>query len=67
LEVRIAPPRSLHDRLLVVDSDTARVVGQSFKDLAKRAHSSLVHMDPESGKLKIDAHLEMWKSAKKID
>src|SRR5262249_1208512 len=45
LEVRIAPARSLHDRLLVIDGDTAYVVGQSFKDLAKRAHSSLVRMD----------------------
>jgi hypothetical protein len=40
LEVRLSSPRSLHDRLIVTDSNTAWVVGQSFKDLAKRAHSS---------------------------
>jgi hypothetical protein len=66
LEVRIAPPKSLHDRLLVVDSSTAWVVGQSFKDLAKRAHSSLVRMDQESGTLKINAHIEIWKTATKL-
>jgi hypothetical protein len=66
LEVRITPARTLHDRLLVVDSSTAWVVGQSFKDLAKRAHSSLVRMDPDSGTLKINAHLELWQNATKL-
>ena len=53
LEVRLAPARSLHDRLIVTDGSTAWVVGQSFKDLAKRAHSSLVRMDPDSAALKM--------------
>jgi hypothetical protein len=66
LEVRLAPARSLHDRLLVTDSTVAWVVGQSFKDLAKRAHSSLVRMDQESGTLKINAHIEIWKAATKL-
>jgi hypothetical protein len=66
LEVRLAPARSLHDRLIVTDFDVAWVVGQSFKDLAKRAHSSLVRMDPESGALKINAHLGIWKTATKL-
>lgn len=66
LEVRLASARSLHDRLIVIDSDTAWVVGQSFKDLAKRAHSSLVRMDAESGTLKINAHIALWKTATKV-
>jgi hypothetical protein len=52
--------------LIVIDGDTAWVVGQSFKDLAKRAHTSLVRMDPESGTLKISAHIAMWQTAKKL-
>jgi hypothetical protein len=60
LEVRLAPPRSLHDRLIVADGVEAWVLGQSFKDLAKRAHSSLVRMDRDSAVLKIDAHLRIW-------
>jgi hypothetical protein len=34
LEVRQAPAKSLHDRLIITDGATAWVVGQSFKDLA---------------------------------
>jgi len=66
LEVRLTPARSLHDRLIVTDSSTAWVVGQSFKDLAKRAHSSLVRMDPDSAALKISAHVAMWQTAMKL-
>ena len=66
LDVREAPARSLHDRLIVTDGSTAYVVGQSFKDLAKRAHSSLVRMDPDSAALKIEAHVNMWKAAMKM-
>jgi hypothetical protein len=66
LEVRLAPARSLHDRLIVIDSSIAFVVGQSFKDLAKRAHSSLVRMDPDSAALKISAHIAMWQTATKL-
>lgn len=63
LEVRLAPARALHDRLIVTDGSTAWVVGQSFKDLAKRAHSSLVRMDPDSAALKIGAHVTIWQTA----
>jgi hypothetical protein len=63
LEVRVAPARSLHDRLVVVDGSVAYVVGQSFKDLAKRANSSLIRMDPDSAALKIAAHMAMWQVA----
>jgi len=34
LEVRQAPAKSLHDRLIITDGATAWVVWQSFKDLA---------------------------------
>lgn len=66
LEVRMSPARTLHDRLIVIDGSTAWVVGQSFKDLAKRAHSSIVKMDPDSGTLKINAHVDMWMKATKL-
>jgi hypothetical protein len=63
LEARIAAPRSLHDRLILIDGKAAFVVGQSFKDLAKRSHTSLVRMPPDAGKLKIEAYELMWSSA----
>ena len=63
LEVRIAAPRTLHDRLILIDGKTAYVLGQSFKDLAARAHTSLVRMPPDAAKLKIEAYELMWSSA----
>lgn len=66
LEVRQTAAKLLHDRLIIADDATAWVVGQSFKDLAKRAHSSLVRMDTESGNLKINAHYTMWQAATKL-
>ena len=66
LQVRLAPARSLHDRLIVKDGAEAWVIGQSFKDLAKRALTSLVRMDPEFASLKIAAHQAIWAAAAKI-
>jgi hypothetical protein len=66
LSVRLAPPKSLHDRLLVIDSSVAFAVGQSFKDFAKRAHSSLVRVDPDTAARKIEAHITMWNAAKVV-
>lgn len=66
LQARLAPARTLHDRLIVTDASVAWVIGQSFKDLAKRAHSSLVRMDPESAELKISAYKAIWASAAKL-
>ena len=66
LEVRLAPAKTLHDRLIVVDEKDALVLGQSLKDLAKRAHSSLVKMDAESGALKLQAHVDIWTAATKL-
>jgi hypothetical protein len=63
LEVRLGAPRSLHDRLILIDGKTAFVLGQSFKDLAARTHTSLVRMPPDAGRLKIDAYELMWSSA----
>jgi hypothetical protein len=66
LQVRLAPARTLHDRLIVNDGEEAYVIGQSFKDLAKRAHTSLVRMDVESAALKIAAHQSIWATATKL-
>jgi hypothetical protein len=63
LQVRIAPARDLHDRLVVVDETTAWVLGQSFNKLAERAHTSLVRMNKDAGDLKIAAFADIWASA----
>jgi hypothetical protein len=63
LEVRLAPTKTLHDRLIIVDNANVWGIGQSFNKLAQRAHTSLVRMDSETGALKNAAYLEMWRKA----
>jgi hypothetical protein len=63
LSVRLAAPRTLHDRAILVDRSTAWTLGQSFKDLATRSHTTLVRLDPEPGTLKIAAYEQMWIAA----
>jgi hypothetical protein len=63
LEVRLAPAKTLHDRLIIVDGIRAWGLGQSFNKLAERAHTSLVRMDDETAGLKIAAYLKMWQAA----
>jgi hypothetical protein len=66
LDVRIAAPRTLHDRAIMIDGKTAFTIGQSFKDLVTRAHTTLVRLPPEAAKLKIEAYELMWTSATPI-
>jgi len=66
LEVRLGPPASLHDRAILVDGKTAFGLGQSFKDLATRAHTTLVRMPSDVGSEKIEAYELMWSSATPI-
>jgi hypothetical protein len=64
LEVRLAPARALHDRLIQVDGSTVWVLGQSFKDLAARSHTSLVRIiDAEAAALKIAAYEGLWQTS----
>ena len=63
LSVRLAAPRTLHDRAILVDRSTAWTLGQSFKDLVTRSHTTLVRLDAEPGTLKIAAYEQMWSAA----
>ncbi len=63
LVARAAPNRSLHDRLIIVDEESAWSVGQSFNALAKRAPTSFVRADTETASLKIKAHDQLWHNA----
>src|SRR5258708_17726484 len=66
LEVRLAPAKSLHDRLILVDGKTVFVLGQSFNKLATRAHTSLVRAPPDVAAAKIEAYGAMWESAEPL-
>jgi hypothetical protein len=63
---RLAAPRSLHDRLIMVDEKTVYTVTQSLNALANRSPASIVRVDGDSAKLKIDAYDQFWASAKTV-
>lgn len=63
---RLAAPRSLHDRLIVVDDKTVYTVTQSLNALANRSPASIVRVDGDSARLKIDAYDQFWASARAV-
>ncbi|QWA30522.1 hypothetical protein [Pseudomonas sp. RC3H12] len=63
LEIRLAPQRSLHDRLIIVDGATAWSIGQSFNALATRSPTALVKIDNETAGMKIAAYDGLWNDA----
>lgn len=63
LEVRVAPPKSLHDRVIIIDSVQSWTITQSLKDLAKNSPAEIIRSE-ESDKLKIDAYGQIWVSGK---
>jgi hypothetical protein len=66
LEVRISAKSTLHDRAIMIDGKVAFSLGQSFKDLVARSHTTLVRLPEDAGKLKIEAYELMWSSATPI-
>ncbi len=63
LEVRLAPPATLHDRAILIDGKTAFSLGQSFKDLVARSDTTLVRLPSDAGSEKIEAYELLWSSA----
>jgi hypothetical protein len=65
LLVRLAPPKSLHDRAIFIDQTTAWTLTQSLKDFAKRSPAEIVRAD-DTAALKITAYEGIWDSAQII-
>lgn len=63
LEVRLAPPKTLHDRVIILDGREVWALGQSFNALAKRSPTSLVRADQETAAMKAGAYGAMWQKA----
>lgn len=63
VEVRYAPERTLHDRLIFVDGEEVWLISQSFKDIAKRSPASLALADEELSAAKTDHYGELWKQS----
>jgi len=66
LALRATSPRTLHDRLLLVDEAEAWILTQSLKDFAKRSPASLQRTDPETAKMKIGAYEGIWAGAAEV-
>ncbi len=64
LEVRLSPPRALHDRLVIVDGG-ARVwnLSQSWNHLAARSPASLTRFDADIAAQKRDYYGTLWASS----
>jgi hypothetical protein len=63
LAVRLAPTRTLHDRLVVVDGDSVWVMTQSMNAFAARSPASIVRVDVDTAALKIPAYETIWSTA----
>ena len=63
LELRLAPAKSLHDRLIIVDNRTAWALGQSFNAIAARSPTTITLVNPETSKMKVEAYGAIWASA----
>jgi hypothetical protein len=63
LSVRLAPTRSLHDRLIIADDQDVWVLTQSLNAFAARSPASIVRSGPDTAALKVEAYRTMWKAA----
>ncbi len=62
LGLRLAPPKALHDRLILIDGTTAHTLTQSLKDFAKRSPAEIVRTD-DTAALKVSAYEAVWATA----
>jgi hypothetical protein len=63
LEVRLAPPRTLHDRAIFIDGVQAWTLTQSFKDFATRSPGEIVSTQ-DTASLKIPAYEQVWSASR---
>jgi hypothetical protein len=63
LASRLAAPKSLHDRLIIIDGTTVWDLSQSIKDFAARSPASASKADAELAAMKIGAYDTLWQGA----
>ncbi|MFN3225704.1 MAG: phosphatidylserine/phosphatidylglycerophosphate/cardiolipin synthase family protein [Hyphomicrobiales bacterium] len=66
ISARLSRPGSLHDRLVFLDGQVAYSITQSFKDLASRAHASIIRVDTELTAMKYNAYQALWLDGKVV-
>ncbi len=60
LAVRLASPRTLHDRDILIDGQVAYLLSQSLNAIAVRASATITRADPELAALKVQAYQQIW-------
>jgi len=63
LEVRLSEPRSLHDRLIILDRSVAWSLTQSLKDFAGRSPASVLRVANDISQMKANFYEQIWKNA----
>jgi hypothetical protein len=63
IEVRLSPPRTLHDRLIFADGTVVWSLTQSLKGFAGRSPALAQRLDPDPAKMKVDFYEGVWISA----
>ena len=65
VELRLAAERRLHDRAIFIDHQTAWILTQSLKDIAKRSPAEIIRAD-DTASLKIPAYESIWQNSKVV-
>jgi hypothetical protein len=63
IEARLALPKTLHDRLIIVDDTDAWILTQSLNAFAARSPASISRASSDIATLKVDAYSTIWKNA----
>lgn len=66
LEVRLAPPKTLHDRLIILDEKEAWSLTQSLNAFATRSPATIVRVDEEIAAMKVAAYQPIWQAGKPL-
>ena len=65
LSLRLALPRLLHDRAILIDGTTAYTLTQSLNAFAKRSPAEIIRAD-DTSQLKIAAYEQIWSQSQQI-
>ena len=63
LTAKLAPARTLHDRVIIVDGEAAYISTQSLNAIAAKAPAAIVPTDVELARLKAQAYEQIWRAA----
>lgn len=66
LTVKVAPPKTLHDRSIFIDQNEAWILTQSLKDIAQRSPASITKVDADLTSMKIQAYEEIWEKSEEL-